>query len=487
MIQTIFLHIKPNRERYMLGILLVLACITGWAFLDAKPLHLDEVATIAISNGDGIWEKMWKYEGNMWFYYFFIHHWLILGSSEFILRFPSILFGVAALIPIYYIGRDLYGLPVARLSVILLALHPLFVRNMQYARAYTLMALFAALATYFFINMQRKNSSRLLVLAYAISGVLAIYAHVYAIFLLIAHGLYVLTIATKERIFRIGSAAVIVALGILPLLMAPSGKGSMLSWLGPPDFFSVVAGGTVLLGDWLPLAGFSGLLLGFVLLRDKFRFWFEEKLRLQVLMVIVPFTIAIAVSLAGKPIYTPQYLSVSLPAVVLLVAYAVCSVCQENLRKSIIAILLFLSLIRLGYWYAEVPLRYVTIPNKNAEWDRIVLDIANAGGQPEPVLVLPTYTHIVYDYYAYHLTSTRTPALPLRPSNLVTGISSPFETTLLEEVKSSASRVWVVYNKRAGDDDTPEFRQVRGVLAPTHRITQTMPYYETTVYLYEKR
>lgn len=479
---------KPVREeaRWVGGAIL-LALVFGFIMLGVKPLHLDEVATYMIADGSGVWNKLWRYEGNMWLYYALMHLWTAFGSSELLLRMPSVLFGALSLIPVYLFTRVLMGIRIARLTIYLLALHVLFVRDMQFARGYALVLLLTSLATLLVLMMNRKNASFWMVIAYATTGLLAVYTHVYAAFILAAHGVYILLHGTKESIFRIVSAGFIVAIGVIPLALSPAFKSGQIDWITPPNAYALAAALVTLLGDWLPLAVLAGSVLGGWIVRTRARFLIQPEYQLVVLLTGLPFVMAALFSWVVKPIFSPQYLVVSLPAVMIVLAAAVSSFRNTILRRVIIALLVCASLIRLGYWYSGTPQRFTTVVNSNAPWDYITTDIATAGRSSDMVIVLPTYTHIAYDYYSARLGSRALPSVPLQPSHLATGMSSPFDRGLLEQLPGSATRVWIIANKRGGSHLSREEEQVLDAFKQSHSKRLTRTYYETTVTLYERR
>jgi len=154
----------------------------------------------------------------------------VLGTGEVALRLPSALAGVATVPVAWAIGGELAGRRAALVAAALVAVNPLFVWYSQEARAYALFVLMAALAMLCFLRAEREPT-RARMVAFALSGSLALLTHYFALFLLVPMVLWL----ARERITRraalpaIGVLA-IVGLALLPLISAQGGHGTQ--WIG---------------------------------------------------------------------------------------------------------------------------------------------------------------------------------------------------------------------------------------------------------------
>ena len=70
--------------------------------------------------------------------------------NEFWLRFPGVLFGVAAIVPAYILGKDLFNRPVGVLSAVILMLSAWEIEMSRYARVYIVFQFFFLVALIFF-------------------------------------------------------------------------------------------------------------------------------------------------------------------------------------------------------------------------------------------------------------------------------------------------------------------------------------------------
>ncbi len=126
-----------------------------------------------------------------------IHYWLLwgwaklTGDSEFALRAWSALTSLILVPLIYQVGRRLWRDEVGFLAAGLTAVHPQQIWLAQDARNMYQLALIALLASTLILPRLAVNSKYWL--AYVICGALAMYSHYYALFVLTAHGAYVIT------------------------------------------------------------------------------------------------------------------------------------------------------------------------------------------------------------------------------------------------------------------------------------------------------
>ncbi len=91
--------------------------------------------------------------------FYLITHWMIgLGGSEWLLRLPSALAGVASIGLIYALGVELFDSPSGVLAALLLAISPLHIWYSQEARMYALVSAFVLAAALFAVRALRTNS-----------------------------------------------------------------------------------------------------------------------------------------------------------------------------------------------------------------------------------------------------------------------------------------------------------------------------------------
>jgi uncharacterized membrane protein len=155
-----------------------LALIVAFAFLirvigiGSQSLWIDEVATARlVTLGSAAFiEQLFGTvgsEANQPLYFLLLHPWTyVFGTSEWALRAPSLLFGIAS-IPVFFIWcKGTIGEPAARIATLLLATSAFAVWYSQDARPYSLMLLVAcSIQASFSKYMRDRTVASLLVLA----------------------------------------------------------------------------------------------------------------------------------------------------------------------------------------------------------------------------------------------------------------------------------------------------------------------------------
>jgi uncharacterized membrane protein len=124
-------------------------------------------------------------------YFYIIHYWVgWFGNSEWILRFPSALFGALTAMMIFLLGKELFNSFIGLASSVLLALSPEQIYFSQQARMYTLLAFLMVSATYAIILAARRTSNWPYVF-FAVLSIAGLYTHYEYVFCLAAQTAYV--------------------------------------------------------------------------------------------------------------------------------------------------------------------------------------------------------------------------------------------------------------------------------------------------------
>jgi len=115
--------------------------------LGAKSLWLDEAGDywIAAAPLGGILAANRQGSMDPPLYYYFLHFWMRLGRSEFVLRLPSVLCGTAAIYVFYLWVKGLLGIRPAFIGALLFALAPVQIYYSQEVNQYALLVLFSTL------------------------------------------------------------------------------------------------------------------------------------------------------------------------------------------------------------------------------------------------------------------------------------------------------------------------------------------------------
>jgi 4-amino-4-deoxy-L-arabinose transferase-like glycosyltransferase len=198
----------PRVPRALIA-LTALAAALRLPTLGSQSLWLDEVLTGNLARGSlgDLFHVVAQQEANPPLFYLVEWVWTrIAGTSEFALRLPSALCGIA-LVPVgYAIGKRLAGERTAVALAALVAVHPLLVYYSQEARGYSAVALACAVGFLYFLDDRP--------LGWAIASAVALGCHYFAIFPIAIEAVILLWRGRRAAV----AAVVVVGAALLPLL-----------------------------------------------------------------------------------------------------------------------------------------------------------------------------------------------------------------------------------------------------------------------------
>ena len=379
---------------------LPLAAILRLLFLSRESLWLDEAASLGIvrHNWHDFLQVLWQREANMTTFYLALRPLLLyVGDSEFWVRLPAVVAGLAAIPVIFSLGKIVFGRRTALWAALLLAVSGCHVAYSREARGYSMAVLFAALSSLYFLK-GIEHRSRTTWFLYAAASALAVYSHFYAGLVLVAQWMSLAVIPRRIVPWKyLLAATALTALLIAPLVavVLTHNVGQLdwvqnLSWLElyhTGVFLAADEGkvlGTILLVFCLAALGNSALktirswnLTGAPL--DRWRRAFLW------LWMIVPLLLTAIVSLR-VPLFFHRFFIVCLPAFVLLVTWG-----MTGLRRTplLIAGFTLLSLITVGQHYRRT----------RENWREATQDVMAHAQPGDAVFVWHSYGNGPFSYY----------------------------------------------------------------------------------------
>jgi hypothetical protein len=275
----------------------------------------------------------------------------VLGTGVVALRLLSALAGIALAAVGWAIGAQVGSRRTAIILTAILALNPLFVWYSQEARAYELYALASAVALLYFLRAYGAGGRGALAL-WALSSVLAVLAHYFAVFLIAPEAILLLSSSRRLRAATAGSeratarsirsgrrvpgdvdgltamrptvtaVAVVGACcaALVPLVIAQAGRGTQ--WIGhwalsdrlvqTPGYYLLGANGAVLGHGLLTLSALpilaAAVLGGVLIARRRLERTELDGLALMLGLGIVAILVPLALALAGKDYFAPRNL-----------------------------------------------------------------------------------------------------------------------------------------------------------------------------------
>lgn len=134
-------------------------------------------------------------------YYLVVDAWVaVAGTSEAALRFPSAVFGVAAVGLLYLLGAKLFDRWAGAVAAAVLCVSTFHVHFSQEARMYALLTVLTLVSYYFFVDLvEGDTADRTTIVVYVAATVLLVYTHVFGSFVLLAQHAYVVPRALLAR------------------------------------------------------------------------------------------------------------------------------------------------------------------------------------------------------------------------------------------------------------------------------------------------
>ncbi len=463
-----------------LGAVLQLHAIT------AKSFWLDEGSSITMSQLDwfNFLRILWRREMNMMLYYLLLRGWLHLGDSVAWIRGLSVIFAVAAIPAIFFLGRKMLGTRFGLVSALLLSVNAFQVRYAQEARSYSLLVLLLIISTYFFVSGIESGRRRDWNW-YIVASSLAIYAHFFAVLVVVSHWVALRLMARAGSVasrpdirpqFR--RSARLIALWTAPIwiFIATTGAGP-IAWIPRPGLGDIVGLLKKLSGnvDTMQLIVyavlvFAGLMAGVISIRRKttdspayiiLACWF-----------FVPLIIVLLVSLA-RPVFAPRYFMVSLPAWIMLAAAGITAKNTRLMAGLLTVVVAFAGLDGVhSYYKADFDIGRNDVRSATTY-------ILNHAQLHDGVVFYTLSTRFPYDYYAAHTNAAVKPEILYPGNNSGLGWRDFMGVPAAARVPTFAQgheRIWVVTTPLPPND--PRFTAFEAALNQQYRLadTQDFPY-----------
>lgn len=172
------------------------------------------------------------------FYYLLLHGWTTLGQAVGIsadnawwLRLPSALAAIAAAGVLVLLAAHWFDDRVAFVAGLLFAVHPMLTYYAQDARPYTLVTLAFLISTLVLLRALERRGAWLLT-GYAITVVLTLYLHLFAVFAFAGHAVLIARDPRSTRRWLVVAGACAVA--VAPLVLIAHGQTAELGWIPKP-------------------------------------------------------------------------------------------------------------------------------------------------------------------------------------------------------------------------------------------------------------
>lgn len=450
----------------------LLAAVLRLIALGQKSLWLDEAFSITLAQTPwaSFVQQLRTREANMAMYYLVLRAWLHLGLSEWMIRLPSVLAGIATVPLVYAVGARLFGRRAGFIAALILTLDPFHIALSQDARSYPLTILLAVCSSWAFIHvvaspdpatpagpgMQAKPAPPAIMweVLYVLTSAGAVYAHFYAGFVLVAQ----CASLAAWREGRLPWRRLMACWGVIATLLLPivvfvvATRHGNIDWLAAAVPY-VLSHLLALLGTPVGMLGIAYiavlLTMGWAasrVLRQSHGSRNQWSYALLALWIAAPIVIPIVLSLIIKPVFDPRYAAVSIPAIALLGGAVVDQLPGRRTAVAILAAILLIETAGTATYFARF---------QKEDWRDATRTVLAAARPGDVVIFYAPYVRRPYDYYADRTgAATDEPQIlypsasyaELRPAGGIT-LSLPEAIARAQQ----ATRVWLIWSHARSD------------------------------------
>jgi uncharacterized membrane protein len=191
-------RVKPKEHQTALIAILVIYFVLAFYRIGHQSFWVDEIRSLESASiaGSFLSSSIWQ-RGQGPFYFALLHLWGQFSSSESVLRSLSVIFGSISVCLIYLLGMALFNRRVGQIAAIILVTSPFMIWYSQEVRYITLGLATSLLAIVMFRQALRMKRFGWWLL-YSGMLILAVGTLVTNVFLILAHGLYVLHLNSRR-------------------------------------------------------------------------------------------------------------------------------------------------------------------------------------------------------------------------------------------------------------------------------------------------
>ncbi|MGQ9716287.1 MAG: glycosyltransferase family 39 protein [Anaerolineae bacterium] len=444
-------------ERFFLQIGLLVLLFAAWALrtatLTLQSMWIDEVMALYFTRGTfaETLRTIVQPQHNGPLFYLLLFWWRhLVGDSDFAVRYLSVLFSVLTLPSLYQLARRLLTQRTAVLAFWLAAFSPFTLWFAQEAKMYALHIWAATVSTLALLEAFRKGRWWRWV-GYAGLASITLYSHLFGGFLVLAQAVMsgILGRKRRRRWLAYGLTMSLLVMAHTPLLRV---AWNVIRYYHPQDiwrsFVPLKEIARDMLGQyfyrlpylevslWLLLLP-AVLLIGGILALFRFRRRDAWILPVQALLPVLVFY---PISYRA-PVYSAKYLSATLPAVLILVAWGAERIARLWRPLGIGAAVL-------GLLMVNGIARDLTHPAaQRGDWRFVARYVETHEGPNDIVVISAFYTsHAFQRYYRGHSTILPFEANPYEPESIYRGLPEQYDHMWLilhhDEAMAPGNRLW---------------------------------------------
>jgi 4-amino-4-deoxy-L-arabinose transferase-like glycosyltransferase len=386
-------------------------------------------------------------------YLVLLHGWMrLVGTDVYLLRLPSAVAGILCVPALYLLGKALYGHRVALIAALLGTVSPIWIWHAQEARMYPFVLLLVTLSTWLLITALRAGG-RLRFAGFAVCSVLAVYTHYFALLVLFAQGIYVLLehrrLGRRRTLAALACVAGVVA-SLVPwaLVVVANYRGASDPALGALSLYTPLITLVQLVAGYLTTPLMSQVVAAWPLLVlvalgvGVFGGRISSAGRLLWLLVLVPVLLAVAVTLAAKPVFSTRYLIIITPALYVMIARALSRALRHDVRATVVALL---TASMVGAWMIQ---SFSILNPAEERYSGLVGYVENHAAPTDAVLLDAGFAQFPYLYYAQN----NLPAYTYPPPDAAATVSDAQLADYLTRMSTGRQHLWALFDLDTATD-----------------------------------
>jgi 4-amino-4-deoxy-L-arabinose transferase-like glycosyltransferase len=418
-------------------------------------------------------------------YFALLKPWVgLFGTSETALRSLSVLFGAATVPFVWLIARRVFGRREAMLATAVFVFTPIVVDISRQARNYSLTCLLLAVATTMLIGA--RQDGRVPGAGFTVAASLAILTHPLAVPVVAGFGVHSLVRARRDgEPFAWGGWIVLAVVSVVELVATQLNSMRLhfhdsslsLSARLPAQLLYTLAGhggpvpAVVTVGLWIVFAAL--LLVPWARRRAAPvavapRSWWSAPVVDVIIWAAVPYVVTLAIS-SVSAFAAPRYLTISLPALAVLTAAAICAIRLRWLAAGVAAVLLLGNIWGVG--------RVIT-GGPHEEWRAPTRIVLEQGKNTDAIAFVYPYQRLPFDYYAQGTPSSSLPVsvLPSVGWGQEWDVTGKMDIDAALKESEGATAVWILAAQSTIDHEEQSWNELYGTLKERYATIQTWSY-----------
>jgi len=401
---------KKNKYLLILGILLLCSFFIRCYGITKGDIWADEATTIYYSQHSISDTIKWCIEDvHPPLYNIILNVWMkVFGISEIAGKSLSLLFGVACVLMIFLVGKELCNEKVGFYSAIFLTFSTFNIFYSIETRGYSLLCLLTLFSFFFYIKYLRCTENKKIgyILGYLISSSLLLYTHPFSPFIILTQNLHFIIVKLyRKRLKDIKNWLVIQFILLLsflpwiPIFLNQIKTAAMKAiWISKPTLFGLNQSSVEytlirFAGDKLLLVVFLALIIIFlfkIMLQKKTKKQTNlfENATLLLLWFVFPIFASCLYSLYFPPIFVMRYVIFSSLAFYILVALAISNLFKTKYQVIAVSLILLYSIFVIANFNSAFIIK--------EEWKHVSQDLKGYVKEGDIVVVDNTIPFIYY-------------------------------------------------------------------------------------------